>query len=56
MTGEAYEVISWEPKGTPPMPHPPRNKALIAGLIKGKPMGFHSPLIRPAISWGVNVA
>ncbi len=27
-------------------------QGLIAGLIKGKPMGFHKPLIRPAISGG----
>ena len=36
---------SWESKGTPQ-----RNNALIRPY-EGKPMGFHSPLIRPAISW-----
>ena len=37
---------------TPPGPRtPPRNKGLIAGLIKGKPM-VNKLLIRPAISGG----
>ena len=39
------KLISWEPKGTPPMPPPPRNKALVR-LYYGKPM-VHSPLIWP---------
>ena len=37
----------------PPQGHPPKKwPALIFGLIKGNPMGFHSPLTRPAIYWG----
>ena len=28
-SGLGIVLISWEPKGTPPMPPPPRNKALI---------------------------
>ena len=35
--------ISEEPKGTPPMPPPPGNKALIAGLIKGNQWVFIVP-------------
>ena len=33
--GEICVFCSWRSKGNPPRPPPPRNKALIFGLIKG---------------------
>ena len=41
-----HDIMAGQP--TPLLTYPPRNKALIpawAGLIKGKPTGFHKPLI-----------
>ena len=31
--GHVVWQLSWESKGTPPMPHPPRNKGLTTGLL-----------------------
>ena len=42
---KAIYIMASQP--TPPLTYPPRNKCLIA-----EPMGFHKPLIRPAISGG----
>ena len=38
-----HDIVAGQP--TPLLTYPPRNKALIASLIKGKPTGFHKPLI-----------
>ena len=44
---EGWQVVSWEPKGTPP-----RNKALIFGLIKGNQPMVDNPFIRPYVLGG----
>ncbi len=48
--------VSWEPKGTPRKPPPPRNKAVIFGLIKGNQWVFIVPDHKAGYFLGVNVA
>ena len=43
---DAWKMFSWESKVPPPMPHPPRNKALL------RETNGNSPLIRPYLLGG----
>ena len=48
---ELWEKDSWEPKGTPPLPPPPKKYGPNKALLRDNG-GLHSPLIRPYLLAG----